>query len=382
MRPHGLATGGKAIARDGSGRLVFVDGVFPGDVVDAVVTGGARKPGTARDVRLIETGPRRIDAPCPEFARGCGGCQWQDIALETQLVFKRDMVHDALSDALHRDVPEPRAVVSLPEWRFRTTIRAGVVGGWAGLRRLRSHEILAVNDCLVAHPLLVELLTEGRYDGAREVLLRCGARTGERLVSTTPGKVRPKVPADVRFDWIHEQAAGRTWRVSAGSFFQSRPDGVDALAEIVSEAAAALRTGTAIDLYAGVGVFGGVLAEQGWSVTAVESSASAVKDASLNLGQLGVSVVRSEVEAWDASPADLVVADPSRTGLDASGVATVLSTGAQRVILVSCDPLSMRRDARLLASEGYELTEWSLVDLFPHTFHVEVVTVYDRVSLR
>ena len=203
--------------------------------------------------------------------------------------------------------------------------------------------------------------------------------TQERLVSTTPAKVKIRVPGDVRTDHLHEFAAGRLWRVSARSFFQSRPDGVDALASLVADAADELgAASSAIDLYSGVGVFAGVLAAKGWSVTAVEGTSSAVDDARVNLRDLGVAVVRSDVRRWTPTSADLVVADPSRAGLGGRGVAVIAASQARRVVLVSCDAASLGRDAGLLEAVGYSLTSVTPVDLFPHTFHVEVVTVFDR----
>jgi 23S rRNA (uracil1939-C5)-methyltransferase len=211
------------------------------------------------------------------------------------------------------------------------------------------------------------------------VLLRCGARTGERLATTTPRKVRVQVPADVRNDHVHEEAAGRTWQVSAGSFFQSRPDGVDALAVLVTAAAAELGAPTrVVDLYSGVGIFAGVLAERGWTVTAIEGGRAAHLDARVNLRGLPVKVVRGDVAKTDPPRVDLVVADPSRAGLGREGVAAVASTQAQRVVLVSCDAANLGRDAGMLRDVGYGIVSVTPVDLFSHTPHVEVVTVFDR----
>jgi 23S rRNA (uracil1939-C5)-methyltransferase len=176
---------------------------------------------------------------------------------------------------------------------------------------------------------------------------------------------------------VHEEAAGRRWRISAGSFFQARPDGVDALAGAVLAAAGDLEPRRAVDLYAGVGVFAGVLGARGWSVTAVETNAHAVADAALNLRDVDATAVRADVTRWRPPACDLVVADPSRAGLERAGVGVVAATGACRVVLVSCDAGSLERDARLLARAGYAPTRATLVDLFPHTFHVEVVTTFD-----
>jgi 23S rRNA (uracil1939-C5)-methyltransferase len=112
---------------------------------------------------------------------------------------------------------------------------------------------------------------------------------------------------------------------------------------------------------------------------AVEGTASAIRDAQVNLADLDeVTIVKADVARWRPSPADLVVADPARSGLGRAGAERVAATGARRVVLVSCDAASLGRDAGLLAGHGYRLVEATLVDLFPHTPHVEVVSRFDR----
>ncbi len=275
--------------------------------------------------------------------------------------------------------PAPEPTVVLEPWAFRTTVSAAVEDGRAGFTRARSHDVVAVDSCLVVHPRLEELLVGTRYPGARKVVLRCGARTGDRLAATTPTGLSLDLPDDVRVDHIHEAVAGRSWRISARSFFQTRVDGAEALAAVVGAAADEVGTAaTAVDLYSGVGLFAGVLAARGWRVTAVEGSRSAVADAEVNLAGTGADVVGADVTRWRPTPADLVVADPSRIGLGRQGVEVVAGTGARRLVLISCDAASLGRDAALLAAAGYVLRAVTVVDLFPHTFRVEAVTVYDR----
>jgi 23S rRNA (uracil1939-C5)-methyltransferase len=377
--PSAMVAGGDALAREPEGRVVFIAGALPGERVRVAVESEHRGYLNARLVEVLDPSPHRVVPPCPELARGCGACQWQHVHVSAQQSLKLDIVLDALRRIGGLDVVATRPTVDLPPWSYRTTIRADVTDGRAGFRRARSHTSVAVNGCLVAHPLLVPLLTEARYPGANEVLLRCGSRTGDRLAVPTPNRVQRSVPDDVRHDFIHEYAAGQRWRISAASFFQSRADGVDELANIIGDAADELGfIGTAVDLYSGVGLFAGVLATRGWSVTAVESSPAAVADAHKNLGTFGVTVVRADVARWSATPADLVVADPSRRGLGRNVVAAVGGTGARRLILVSCDAASLGRDTALLRRAGFALTALIPVDMFPHTFHVEVVSVFDR----
>ena len=379
--PSAMVAGGSALARDADGQVVFVNGALPGERVRVEIETQRRGYRTARLLDVLEPSPDRVVPPCPELARGCGACQWQHIDVDAQRTLKRDIVLDALARIAKVQLPDGvlQPTVELPPWSYRTTVRAGVTKGRAGFRRARSHDSLAVDSCLVVHPLLVPLMTEARYPGANEVLLRCGSRTGERLAAPNPRRRNIVLPDDVRRDFVHEFAAGRRWRISAASFFQSRADGVDELAALVAAAAGELGDpATALDLFSGVGLFAGVLTERGWTVTAVESAKSAVDDARRNLRELGTAIVQADVMTWTPPEADLVVADPSRKGLGREGVAVVDATGARRVVLVSCDAASLGRDVALLREAGYELTRLTPVDLFPHTFHVEVVTVFDR----
>jgi 23S rRNA (uracil1939-C5)-methyltransferase len=378
--PDRFGPHGDAVGRDADGRTVSVPGAIPGERVEARALAHRRGVVHARVERVLEPSPDRVAPPCPEVARGCGACQWQHIDPAAQVDLKQARVRAALAAAGVQDPGVVRPPVVLGERGFRTTVHAAVHRGRAGFRRYRSHRVVPVDGCLVAHPLLTELLVYSDYGDATEVLLRCGARTGERLAAPKPAGTAIAVPDDARRDHVHEEAAGRRWRISAGSFFQARPDGVDALADAVRAAAGDLEPRRALDLYAGVGVFAGVLAAQGWSVTAVEANPSAVADAERNLRDVDATVVPADVIRWHPPAADLVVADPSRAGLERAGVEVVRAAGARRLVLVSCDAGSLERDTRLLRRAGYEPVTATLVDLFPHTFHVEVVTTFDAAA--
>lgn len=373
----GMAPDGSAVARDERGRPIFVAGALPGERVRIELSADRRQFARGSVVSVIDPSPDRVTPPCPEVSRGCGACPWQHITLPMQEQLKAETVKRSIERA---GVPCPTPTqVSLAPWAFRTTIRATVEDGRAGFLRTRSHELVPVATCLIAHPLLLDLIVDVRYPGGKEVLLRCGARTGERMATMTPSKTRPPLPDGVLSDYFHEHAAGRQWRISARSFFQSRPDGADALARLVEVAADELGScSRAIDLYSGVGLFAGVLASKGWSVTAVEGSYNAVQDAHVNLRGLPVDIVRADVTQWKPGRADLVVADPSRQGLGQQGAEVVVATEARRVVLVSCDAESLGRDAALLQSAGYKLSGVTCVDLFSQTFHVEVVSTFDR----
>lgn len=383
-----MASDGRGVARRQSGQVVFVEGGLPGETLDVEVVSDGGRFASGRVAAVVAASPFRVAPPCPHRLEGCGGCQWQHVSQDGQLSLKVGMIREALLRIGRLDEVSVESTfeptLELAPWHWRTTITAGVSDGWAALRRSSSHDLVPIDGCLIAHPLLAPLLAERRYEGVSQVVLRCGACTGERLVGTDPRAARLDLPPDVLRRFFHEEAGGRRWRISTDSFFQGRADGADALVRLVLEAAAtvdaARTTRSAVDLYSGVGLFAGVLAEAGWTVTAVEGSRAAVADARANLSALPVEVVKSDVTRWAPRAADLVVADPSRAGLGAAGAAVVGATGASSVILISCDVASLGRDAGLLHRSGYRLRAVTPVDMFPSTWRLEVVSVFDRQS--
>jgi 23S rRNA (uracil1939-C5)-methyltransferase len=361
--PTRIVAGGDALARADDGRIVLVDGALPGERVRVGITADRADHLRALATDVLEPSPARITEPCAHARQGCGGCTWQHVDVDAQRQYKRDIVVDALRRIAHVDDPPLADTVALPSTGYRTTVRALVHGGRAAFRRRRSHEPVDVDSCLVAHPLVDELLRDGRFPGAREVTIRVGANTGERAVRTDPARGREA--------HIHEVVEGARLRISMRSFFQSRADGAAALAQLVR--AAVGRDRVVADLYCGVGLFAARLDEPR-RVVAVERDRFAVGDARHNVAGR---VVRADVDAWRPERVDVVVADPSRAGLRRAGADTVLACRPERIVLISCDAAALARDTKLLTAGGYRMRSVTPVDLFPHTPHVECVTILD-----
>jgi len=161
-------------------------------------------------------------------------------------------------------------------------------------------------------------------------------------------------------------------------FFQSSPEAAELLVTAVqNEIDVGPTTGTLVDLYSGVGLIVGSVEFSG-SRVAVERNSSAVEDARHNLADLDVNLVASSVEGWRPEAADVVVADPARSGLGRAGVEKIAATAAEAVIVVSCDPGSLGRDSKLLAAAGFNLDRATVLDVFPQTSHIEIVSRFTR----
>ena len=384
-----FVAGGVALGREAGGRVVLAEGGLPGESVLVELTVDKTTLARGSVVRLDDSAPGRVAPPCPEVAAGCGGCDLQHADLELQRELKVEVVRDALARIGQlREVPI-EAGEHLTGESYRTVLRCAVDGERAGLRRRRSNQVHVLDGCLVAHPAIERILAEARFPGAEQVTIRVGARTGDELVLIEPRVGDGVVPAGTRVvgadeldagsqAHIHELVGRRRLRISADSFFQARPDGAEALVRAVRRALGDFdpRSTRLADLYGGVGLFSAVLGATGGVL--VERSESAASDAEHNLSELGTRVVRCAVEDWDPEPIDAVVADPSRVGLGPGAADVLVATGAARIALVSCDPAALARDARLLVDRGYAVVGVELVDMFPHTHHIEAVTTLVR----
>jgi len=390
-----LANGGEGVGRLADGCTVFVAGALPGETVQVEPVERRRRHARGRLVAVLAPSPDRVEPPCHWQRAGCGSCDLMAMRPAAQHAAKVQLAREALQRLGRLADPLVAAGPTLPSEGVRTTIRVAVDGGRAAYRRRASHELLAVDDCLIAHPGLASLLATGRFGRAREATLRIGAATGERMVVLDPAGGDIDLPPDVAIvdaadlrpggpgarAAVHEVVAGRRWRISAGSFFQTSAVGAEALVAAVATAARP-RPGAAaprrvLDAYSGVGLLSAALPAEAELIT-VESNPSSVADAVVNLADRDVEVVQARFERWRPRPVELAVADPARRGLGRGAAEVLAATGAAVVVLVSCDLAALGRDSADLVALGYDHAGSTVLDLFPHTSHAEVVTRFER----
>ncbi len=387
LRVERVAAGGDGIARHPDGRVAFVRGGLPHELVKVHLDEQRKDYVKVTVTEVVEPSPERREPPCVQVAAGCGGCGWQHITLAAQREMKRDIVVDALRRLGGLTDPDVRIGSPLGDLGWRTTVRFSVDHhGSLGFRAARSHRTVTTERCLVAHPLIDELLPGLRLPGAEELTIRVGARTGQRAAWWNPDGRRPTMlPDDVATGpdaTITEVIHGARLRVSAGSFFQSSPEVAEALCDEVRAAAGDLLTtgaGAVIDAYGGIGLFSAVTVPVGRRTVVVEVSESSTADARHHLAGRNVAIFNSTVEQWTPIAADLVIADPARSGLGAVAAERLtVGTNCDRLVLISCDAAAAGRDAQLLAGHGYRHHDSVVLDPFPHTPHVEIVSRFDR----
>jgi tRNA/tmRNA/rRNA uracil-C5-methylase (TrmA/RlmC/RlmD family) len=370
-----VAHGGVCVAHVPDGRVVFVRHTLPGERVRIDITEEKKSYLRADAVEVLTPAPGRVDPPCPWAGPGrCGGCDWQHVDVAEQRRLKAMVVREQLRRLadIDRDVVVEEVPGSPDGLGWRTRMRFAVdESGRAGLRPHRSHDVVPIDDCLIAVPgAQVPELVAREWPADSEVSVDVSS-TGERAVSIGS-------PAEL----LTEHAAGRDWSVPVGGFWQVHPAAADVLVDAVVEFAAAATTDSCFDLYSGVGLFAGALAPSVASVVAVESDVRAVAAAESNLAQHEhVTVVRVRVDRWlrrDVPPVDVVVLDPPRKGAGRHVVDDIARRDPRVVVYVACDPAALARDLATFAQHGYALADLRAFDLFPMTAHVECVARLTR----
>jgi tRNA/tmRNA/rRNA uracil-C5-methylase (TrmA/RlmC/RlmD family) len=435
--------GGWCVARpdDRAGPVVFVRHALPGERVRAVITQVTAKLARADAVEILKASADRVPPPCPHARPdGCGGCDWQHASLPAQRRLKAAVIRQQLARiaGLDREVTvEPLGSDAVPDdavpddavpddlaglgWRTRVTFAVGR-DGVPGLHKHRSHEIVEVGECPIAHPAVNATgVTARRWPGARSVQVAVVPATGERGVLVT-GAMRGPVPAvaadSVRVTgkggartglsgrgYLTQHAAGRDWRVDLAGFWQVHPAAADVLTAAVLDALAPRPGDVALDLYCGAGLFAGALARAvgpHGRVIAVEGDVTAARDARHNLrewpwarvhrGDAGEVLTRIGLQN-----ASLAVLDPPRAGADRAVIGALLGTpgterdsarpgsppsrpasALHRIAYVSCDPATLARDLGLLVGGGWKLDGLRAFDAFPMTHHVECLATLSR----
>jgi len=326
------------------------------------------------------------------------------MAYQAQLEFKAAVVGDQLA-RLGRlpDAPVKRAIPSASPWHYRNHAQFSVSDdGRLGFVATDGWRVETIEVCYLLHPLLEELLAalDLELPGLARLSLRAGVNTGHQMVIfETHDDLPPALESDlpvscvlllsdgtpinlIGSNHITEVVAGRRFRILATSFFQVNTPAAEELVRVVSEYLAPAGDETLLDAYCGVGTFALSLADKVGYVIGIEEDAGAVADARLNVAELtNVEFIEGSVEALLPQldkRIDLAMLDPPRQGCKPEALMALIELAPRRIVYVSCDPATLARDARKLAEGGYQLVEVQPVDMFPQTYHIESVALWEK----
>jgi 23S rRNA (uracil1939-C5)-methyltransferase len=403
------------------GKAVFVPLTLPGETVRANLTEEKRSFAKAEIDAVLTASSNRIEPNCPHFG-ACGGCHYQYADYPTQLALKHQILRETLTRA-NVPIPAEIGILTGEPWAYRNRIRLALTrDGELAYRSRRSHDLIAIGECPIAAPILLRTATQVAEFLAKnppithvselelftnqdesELLLTLFAETipandtykwltalqaslppqtsGIRL-QLNDGGLNPQILAAIGQPSLTYTAAGFSYRVDHGAFFQVNRHLID---DFVSLVIADHSGSLAWDLYAGVGLFARQLAANFAQVIAVESAPASGAALQHNLNgakaqpitSTTLDFLRRNRELREPRP-DLIVLDPPRTGLGDQVTTLLNAIHAPAMVYVSCDPATLARDLRQLTQERYTIDSISLVDMFPQTFHLETVVFLRR----
>ena len=421
-----LTYGGDAMGRlpdpltGTGGRAVFVPFGLPGERVRVRLT--EEKRGFARGelVEVLERSPQRIMPRCKHFfsplpstgegpglRAACGGCHYQNLSYKNQLEAKTEILRDQLTRIGKIEKPPLAPMVASPsEWNYRNHVQFHLTAeGKIGFVNATGEAVISISECHLPEAGINTFWPELQFESNMEierVSLRAGVNDDLMLIldSDAPETPELEIEADISAVHLFEEhpvvmagqdhlfirVHGRDFRVSAASFFQVNTPMAEKMVEHLLSALPLSASDTLIDLYCGVGLFSAFFAPLAGRVIGIELSPSACEDFVINLDEFdnvelfegaAEEILPGLVSQIVNSQGTCLVVDPPRAGLDRHIIDSLLTLKPRLLAYVSCDPSTLARDAKRLIEGGYSLKQVMPFDLFPQTYHIESISLFE-----
>ncbi len=413
-----LTYGGDAMGRLPDARAVFVPFGLPGERVRVRLTQEKRGFARGEIVEILQSTPERISARCKHFfsplsaaeGRGegpgvgfCGGCHYQHLSYESQLKAKAEILSGQLTRIGKIENPPVQPTVASPDaWNYRNHVQFHLdAQGKLGLQAPNSNNVIPISECHLPESSINALWPQLEFEpetGIERVSLRSGADENLMLVleSASPDAPEFEIEAEISVahvfdehtvviagqDHITMKVLDREFRVSAASFFQVNTKMTEKMVEHLI-AKLPMAQSTILDIYCGVGLFSAFLAPKCKQLIGIESSESACDDFVINLDEFD-NVELYEDFAEDVLPAldiqaDIILVDPPRAGVEKEALDAIVKMNPKVIAYVSCDPSTLARDAARLINNGYNLLDVTPFDLFPQTYHIESISIFEKI---
>ena len=401
-----LTYGGEAMGRLPDSRAVFVPFGLPGEQVRVRLTQDKQNFARGELVEVLTASPERIAPKCKHFGK-CGGCHYQNLSYENQLLAKTEILRDQFQRIGKIENPPIKPIVpSALEWNYRNHVQFHLTAeGKLGFVNSKGNSVFPIEECHLPETGIDSFWRELQFESNKEVervSLRAGHNEELMVVLESENFETPEleIEADVSvvhlFDEHPVVIAGRDhfvvsvlekdFRVSAASFFQVNTKMAEKMVEYLLARLPVSMSTTVLDVYCGVGLFSKFFASKCEQVIGIEASESACEDFVFNLDEFdNVELYEGAAEeilpglAGRLDSSTFVIVDPPRAGLERHALDAILSIKPQIIAYVSCDPSTLARDAARLINGGYRLVEVTPFDLFPQTYHIESISIFESM---
>lgn len=397
--------GGEAMGRLPDNRAVFVPFGLPGELVRVELTEDKKNFARGKIVEVIQSAPERIQPKCKHFVQ-CGGCHYQNLSYENQLKAKTEILIDQLKRIGKIENPPMKPMVASPlEWNYRNNMQFHLTAeGKLGFINSKGNSAFPIEECYLPETSIDSFWRELQFESNKDVE-RVSLRAGQDeelmaiLESENPEAPELEIEADVSVVHLFEEhpvviagrdhfivnILGKDFRVSAASFFQVNTKMAEKMVAHLLTCLPVSTSTTLLDVYCGVGLFSKFFAPKCEKVIGIESSASACEDFTINLDEFdnvelyeGIAEEILPALAGRLDSAAYAIVDPPRAGIERHALDALLDIKPQIIAYVSCDPSTLARDAAKLINGGYRLTEVTPFDLFPQTYHIESISIFEH----
>lgn len=404
-----LVYGGESLSKGPqSGKIVFLRGGLRNETVEYRITKTRKTFSHGTITKILKPSPFRTVPLCPYFGfktDNCGGCDYQYIDYSKQLEIKKNIIEEQLKRiGKMEDINIKETIASPHTWGYRNIVQFHITPqGECGFKVRKSRTIIPIGKCLLLSEALNKLLCRDnfRFRSYNRVTARISSSApghhvlqiyGEVIPerNAAPGRNRKLSPPQTKKllegpDYIEILVKDIPFKVSYNSFFQVNQYLIPQLVDTVIKQLSPQDNDVVLDAYSGVGLFTRFIAPYVKKVVAVELNHNAVKDFNENLGELSnITLIQGSFEKKIGELKDQftkIILDPPRSGCD-KRIFTALKekefSRLNKLVMVSCNPATLARDSHALTDCGFKLRIIQPIDLFPQTYHIESVSLWER----
>lgn len=377
-------------------KIIFVDNALPGEIIEPIIVKEKKNYVEGYVKNYIKKSEKRIKEKCIYF-NSCGGCDLLHLEYKNQLEFKMEKVKNIISKYLNKDIKINEIIKSDNEFNYRNKITLKV-NNKIGFFEKRSNNIVEINECKLALPIInnaIKYLKKLDLSHISSITLRTNSKDLMIIIEADKdidiNYIKPiaysiYIKRNNVYNLVYgekyllEYVDNYKFLVSPDSFFQIN---LNVCAKLYKKIKDYTRYAhNILDLYCGTGTIG-IYAHNNNNLLGIEVNKYAIKDANKNMKLNNITNAKficgkSEeiINKIKFSP-DVIIVDPPRGGMNKKAIRYILNSNASKVIYVSCDPMTLVRDLKML-SDNYKIIEITPFDMFPNTYHVENVCLMEK----